>query len=94
VLLYYGRQLTLQGLQRCKPNPHYLEKAIADLESERPLYVGDSRSDVAVAARLEIDSAFIRRPHREEYVVEPEPTYEVASFEELHGVLEAGRPEV
>lgn len=91
---YYGRELTLQGLQRCKPNPHYLEEAIADLESERPLYVGDSRSDVAVAAHLEIDSAFVRRPHREGYVVEPEPTHEIASFEGLAGVLEAERPEV
>lgn len=88
---YYGRELTLQGLQRCKPNPHYLERAIADLQSERPLYVGDSRSDVAVADRLEIDSAFVRRPHREEYVIDPEPTYEIASFEELRSVLDVER---
>lgn len=83
----YGRELTLQGLSRCKPNPHYLEQAIADLGADRPLYVGDSRKDVEVATHLGIDSAFVRRPHREGYVVEPEPTHEVASFEELRGVL-------
>lgn len=89
---YYGRALTLQGLRRCKPNPHYLERAIADLGADRPLYVGDSASDIEVAARLGIDSAFVRRPHREGYAVEPEPTCEVATFEELRGVLDAERP--
>ena len=90
--IYYGRELTLQGLRRCKPNPHYLERAIADLGADRPLYVGDSRKDVEVADRLGIDSAFVRRPHREGYAVEPEPTYEVATFEELRGVLDAEQP--
>ena len=91
---YYGRELTLQGLQRRKPDPHYIERAIADLGAERPIYVGDSRSDVAAADRLGIDSVFVRRPHREGYEVEPEPTYEIASFEALAGVLEAGRADV
>ena len=87
---YYGRELTLQGLQRCKPDPHYLERAVEDLGVERPLYVGDSGSDVAAAERLGIDSVFVRRPHREGYGVEPEPTYEIASFEGLADVLDAG----
>lgn len=84
---YYGRELTVEGLQRRKPNPHYIEKAIADLGVDCPLYVGDSWSDVAAAHRLDIDSVFIRRPHREGYEVDPEPTYEIASFEALDRVL-------
>lgn len=84
---YYGRDLTIEGLQRRKPDPHYLEKAIADLGCERPIYVGDSWSDVAAAHRLDIDSVFIRRPHREDYEVDPEPTYEVESFEGLIEVV-------
>lgn len=85
---YYGRELTLQGLRRCKPDPHYLEVAIADLGAERPLYVGDSGSDVAAADSLGIDSVFVRRPHRDGYDVEPEPTHEIESFEELRIVAE------
>lgn len=85
---YYGRELTLQGLERKKPNPYYLERAIEDLGAERPLYVGDSRSDIEVAVRLGIDSVFVRRPHRESYSVAPQPTYEIDSFEELEAILE------
>lgn len=85
----YGRELSLRGLRRRKPDPYYLERAIEDLEVDRPLYVGDSRSDVEVAHRLGIDSAFVRRPHRETYAVEPEPTYEIASFDELATIVGA-----
>lgn len=85
---YYGRDLSFEGLKRKKPNPYYLKRAVADLEAEKPLFVGDSRTDIEVAARLDIDSAFIRRPHRRTYTGSPEPTHEIDSFEQLQGFID------
>ena len=80
---YYGRKPTLQGLRNKKPNPHYVEKAIADVDAQQPLFVGDSASDIEVARHIGIDSVFLRRPHRETYQLAREPTYEYETFEEL-----------
>ena len=79
----YGREPSLDGLTRMKPNSHYLRRAIRELGATNPLYVGDSGVDMAVAADLGIDSAFVRRPHRTNYDPVPEPTYEVSSLAEL-----------
>ncbi|USZ72060.1 HAD family hydrolase [Natronosalvus halobius] len=85
---YYGREPTVDGIRRKKPTPYYLERAIDDLACSNPLYVGDSWVDVAVAEALEIDSAFIRRSHRENYAFtdfgyDGEPTHEITSLEAL-----------
>lgn len=81
---YYGREPTLDGLRRKKPEPYYIEKAMDDLGAETALFVGDSESDVEAAANAGIDSAFIRRPHREDYALSTEPTVEIESLEQLH----------
>jgi hypothetical protein len=47
------------------------------------LDVGDSRVDVEVAARLGVDSAFVRRPHRKGYALSRTPTHEVTSLREV-----------
>lgn len=83
----YGRELTIRGLERKKPDPYYLDRAIEDIGTERPLYVGDSRSDIEVARRKGIDSMFIRRPHRDGYAIDPEPTDEIDSLEQLVQLL-------
>lgn len=80
---HYGREPSLDGLTRMKPNPHYLRRAIEDLGATNPLYVGDSGVDMAAAADLGIDSAFVRRPHRERYEPTPNPTHEVDSLTQL-----------
>ncbi|RJT02063.1 HAD family hydrolase [Halococcus sp. IIIV-5B] len=82
---YYGRENGIENLARRKPNPHYLERALADLDAvdDRVLYVGDSETDVMAADRADVDSAFVRRPHREELSLSVSPTYEVA---DLHAV--------
>lgn len=85
---HYGREPTVAGIRRKKPQPFYLERAIEELEAEKPLYVGDSRVDIAAADALGIDSAFVRRPHRDGYVLEREPTHVLESLESLPALLE------
>lgn len=83
VATYYGREPTVTGVERKKPDPHYLQQAIAELNAEAPLYVGDSNADLGAAAAAGIDSAFVRRSHRREYSLKYEPTYEVDGLDEL-----------
>ena len=82
----YGREPSLDGLMRMKPNSHYLREAIRDLGATNPLYVGDSGVDMAAAADLGVDSAFVRRPHRAGYEPMPDPTHEVDSLAALRSL--------
>lgn len=82
---YYGRKLGVESLARKKPNPHFLERALADLGAETALFVGDSESDVLAARNAGLDSAFVRRDHCADVTLSVEPTYEVA---DLYGVVE------
>ncbi|SFR63241.1 haloacid dehalogenase superfamily, subfamily IA, variant 1 with third motif having Dx(3-4)D or Dx(3-4)E [Halogeometricum rufum] len=79
----YGRDPTVEGYRNRKPSPHYLERAIDELDAERVLYVGDSNVDVLAASRAGADSAFVRRPHREDYRLAGDPTYEVQSLADV-----------
>jgi HAD superfamily hydrolase (TIGR01549 family) len=88
----YGREPTVDGLVRMKPNSHYLRRAIADLDAVNPLYVGDSGVDMAAAADLGIDAAFVRRPHRRDYEPEPAPTHEVSSLSALRELVASPAP--
>ncbi|MGM0590562.1 MAG: HAD family hydrolase [Halobacteriota archaeon] len=82
----YGREPTVAGLRRKKPTPYYLKRALADLDADRALYVGDSNVDVIAATRAGVDSAFIRRPHRADYPLAAEPTHEIDSLYDLDGL--------
>jgi phosphoglycolate phosphatase len=84
---YYGRPPTVEGIRRKKPNPHFLELALADLGVEDALFVGDSESDVVAAHNAGVDSAFIRRPHRAVYDLSVSPTYEIERLPEILGIL-------
>ena len=77
----YGREPTPESLHRKKPNTHYLERALADLDAESALYVGDSETDLIAAHDAGLDSAFIRRPHRVDADFDTEPTYEIESLD-------------
>lgn len=81
----YGRQPTLKGIDRRKPNTHYAERLVRDLDAENPLFVGDSLVDIQTADRLGIDSIFLSRAHRSSYQLPDPPDYEVDSLE---GVLD------
>ncbi|WP_227374323.1 HAD family hydrolase [Haladaptatus halobius] len=84
---YYGRPPTIEAFHRKKPEPYFLERALADLGVEDALFVGDSESDVLAADNAGLDSAFIRRPHRADYTLSVEPTYEIESLPEILPLL-------
>ncbi len=79
----YGREPTIHSLQLRKPNPHYLERALGDLDADSALFVGDNESDVKAAHNAGVDSAFIRRPHREDWELNVWPTWEIDSLSDL-----------
>lgn len=83
----YGRPPTLEGYLRTKPDPHYLEEALADLGTRSALYVGDSASDVLAAHRAGLDSAFVRRDHRLDYELPRAPTFEVERLTDLTALV-------
>lgn len=83
----YGREKTLKGLWRRKPNTYYLKKCIADMGLENPIYVGDSSKDIETAHKLGIDSVFMRREHREGYYTTKKPTYELKTLENLPEIV-------
>lgn len=85
---YYGRRPTVADLRRKKPDPHYLERAVADLGAREALFVGDSESDVRAAANAGVDSAFLRRPHRADYDLSVDPTYTLDGLEGLPELVE------
>ena len=85
----YGREATIESLDLRKPNPHYLERALADLDAESALFVGDNESDVRAAENAGIDSAFIRRPHRRDWNLNVWPTWEIDSLDDLHDICGA-----
>jgi HAD superfamily hydrolase (TIGR01549 family) len=81
-----GRDPSLDGFRRRKPSPHYLERTIEALDADSVLYVGDSNVDVLAANRAGVDSAFVRRPHRSDYRLAADPTYEVDSLYDVAAV--------
>jgi len=83
---YYGRDPTVEGAGRKKPDPHYVERALEELGTTDALYVGDSEKDVVAAERAGIDSAFLRREHRRDLTLSVDPTYE---FVDLRALVDA-----
>ena len=79
----YGREMHPDSLALKKPDPHYLELAIADMGAKNPLFVGDSESDVQAAAAAGVDSVFLRRAHRAETELAVPATYEIESLTDL-----------
>jgi HAD superfamily hydrolase (TIGR01549 family) len=84
----YGREPTIHSLQLRKPNPHYIEQALGDLDANNALFVGDNESDVRAAENAGIDSAFIRRPHRRDWDLNVWPTWEIDRLSDLHDIVE------
>ena len=84
----YGREPTIQSLERRKPNSHYIDRALADLDADTALFVGDNESDIRAAENAGIDSAFIRRPHRESWELNVWPTWDIDELSDLHDICE------
>jgi len=86
---YYGREPIIESLDRRKPDPHYLERALSDLDADSALFVGDNESDIWAAENAGIDSAFIRRPHRTDWELNCWPTWDIDSLDDLHDICSA-----
>ncbi len=85
----YGRANTVGSLRLRKPNPHYLKRALGDLDADSALFVGDNESDVRAAERAGVDSAFIRRPHRSDWDLNVWPTWDIDGLDDLHEICRA-----
>lgn len=83
-----AREPTPASLQRKKPEPTYLEEAMADLTLTNPLYVGDKESDVLAGRRAGLDTALIRREHNATREIATDPTVHVWDLGEVVGLFE------
>jgi len=83
----HAREPTIESLEQKKPEPYYVERALADLGVDDALFVGDNESDVVAAHRAGIDSAFIRRPHRVDTQLSVDPDYEVWGLADVERIV-------
>jgi len=86
---HYGREATVTSLRRKKPDPHYIRQALADLDAEDALYVGDSEHDVTAAYNAGMDAAFLRRPHNADLSLSVAPEHEIEGLGALADLLAA-----
>ena len=90
----HARAPDRSSLTRKKPRPTYLEAAMATLDIENPLYVGDSESDVVAGQRADLDVAFLRRDHNAERSLDSDPTYDVSGLDAVVDIFESERTPV
>lgn len=84
-----GRDPTIAGYRRRKPDPGYLVDALETLGTTDAVYVGDRPTDVEAAREAEIESAYLRRPHNRDDPLPSGTTYELDSLSELSTVLDS-----
>ncbi|WP_049926163.1 HAD family hydrolase [Halopiger goleimassiliensis] len=83
-----GRDPTLEGFRRRKPDPYYLERTLADLGLEDGIYVGDKPKDVVAGREAGLETAFVRRPHNRDVELPEGTTYELESLWTVPDLLE------
>ena len=83
VAVVRGRDPTPEGFRRRKPEPDYIEDALAQLGVRDALYVGDRVTDVTAATRAGIDGALLRRSHNRAVTLPSEAAYELSSLTDL-----------
>ncbi|MFP8889451.1 HAD family hydrolase [Natrialbaceae archaeon A-CW2] len=83
--VWLGRDETVGGFERMKPDPHYIHRALnsLDVAAERTLYVGDRESDIVAARNAGTDAAYLLRTHNHEDSFSREPTYVLSGLDEL-----------
>ena len=84
-----GRDPSIDGYQRRKPDPYYLEETLDELGVDDGLYVGDSGVDITAGQNANLETAFVRRSHNRSTELPAEPDYELESLTELLELLEA-----
>lgn len=78
-----GRDPTLEGFRRRKPDSHYLDSALATLDVDSALYIGDRTSDVDAARAAGIAGGFLRRGHNSKMGFDEPPAVDVDGLDEL-----------
>jgi phosphoglycolate phosphatase-like HAD superfamily hydrolase len=81
-----GRDPTVAGYRRRKPDPYYLYRALDAVDADAAVYVGDRSSDVAAATAAGVDSVLLDRPEHEP-PHSCEPTNTMGSLRELPDCL-------
>jgi len=83
-----GRDPTVTGFERRKPDSHYLDRALDSLGTDRAVYVGDRETDVLAARAAGIESAFLRRAHNDGVTFDQPPALDIESLRALPSMLE------
>jgi len=78
-----GREPTVEGYRRRKPDPSYIEQALTELGADDGIYVGDRPKDVTAGRAAGLETAFLWRPHNRSRECPPAATYELESLVEL-----------
>ena len=82
-----GRAPGVEGFRRRKPDPHYLEAAMAALGADHGVYVGDRETDLLAAERAGLDGVLVRREHNAHLDPATDPTAEVDSLADLEALV-------
>jgi HAD superfamily hydrolase (TIGR01549 family) len=78
-----GREPTLEGYERLKPEPYYVAAALSEIDAEDALYVGDRYTDAAAAHAAGAAAALVDRPGMDAGEPVADPEYEVDSLNEV-----------
>lgn len=82
-----GRDPTIAGFHRRKPEPYYLTEALETLNSETGIYVGDREKDYLAATRAGMNFIHVDRPSFETHDELTESAARINSLRELPNVL-------
>lgn len=78
-----GRNIGVEGFEKRKPDPYYLNETLEALQASDGMYVGDRETDLLAAERAGLDGVFVRRDHNADLELSVEPAAEIESLEEL-----------
>lgn len=81
--LWLGREPSLAGLRRQKPNDYYLRQAMTELDTSEILFVGDKESDLIAGNAAGVDTAIIARDGTGDLPFALEPSHRIESLHEL-----------
>ncbi|QCC58341.1 HAD-IA family hydrolase [Natrinema thermotolerans] len=84
-----GRDPTFEGYERRKPDPDYIEDALATLGVAEGVYVGDSHKDVAAGQAAGLETVYVRRDHNRDHERPPNATVELEGLTGLPAALES-----
>lgn len=82
-----GRDRTVDGFRRRKPDSYYLDAVVEELGVDNALYVGDRETDVIAAEKANIDAAFLRREHNGRIRLDRSPAVDIESLTALRDLF-------